>query len=250
MLSKIKIFFINDVCNHDDTFITSISECNKIWIFNAAKEEYKIRELKDMDHIISNCMDDYFIYFLERNKGRIAQWNTQTDETDYIEIDYSLISEQNMNQVLNIRDYGCVYSLFRNNCIYICTDIGNVCLKISLDERKAHTVFEGTYGLSPRSGNSKLRIVGDNIVFFCGTESSFISIDKEDIITKEKVLMKENMLADLKKEASKERILEEDFRLCNIDMLLNLTQDKPKHRDEGSAGVVGTTVYEMIKGEV
>ncbi len=243
------IFFNNDSCKYGNNFVSYISETKILIIFDILKQQINIKELASKyNNIISICNDNDIIFCIEHITGNIICWNIKTNKISYIKISYKNIAKESLNQILDIRHYGFVHSIFRNNSIYVCPDLGNICIKIDLETKSAYTVIENyqKQNLDNKYLNSKIHLVGQKLYFFYGIESTFITIDEDGMIKKDKILLNEEELALLRKEMLEEAIMEEDIRICDIKLLI---EKNLKQEEEYNLEKVGYKIFKQIKGD-
>lgn len=244
---SVNVFFNNEVCKCGDYFVGLISETTTLVVFEPDKKKVQEKRLGfKFNNIISICNEGNNIFCLERSTGNIVCWNMDSNKITYTEINYENITEEILDEIINIRHQGRVYSVFKNNSIYLCPDLGNAIIRIELEAKSAYTVIKPTENLKKKYLNSKMYLVNDKLSFFYGAESAFITIDEKGTIEKERIVFKESEIISLKKEMLEEVVMEEDPRICDITLLIERCSGKERRRELKK---IGDKIFTEIKGD-
>ncbi len=246
--NEFKVYFNNQSCCCGEYFVNFISETKIIILFNTVKQKISIKRLDDgYQNIIAICSNGNNLYCLERATGNIINWNIKSNTITYLNISYGNIDANSLSEILNIRYQGSVYSVFRDNNIYLCPDLGSVCIKIDMKTKNAYALIEDTLqSLADRYLNSKIHLIDGKVIFFHGAESSLVTVDKEDVIKKEEILLSEEEIKLLKKEIMEEVVMEEDFRICDLKLFAEMNLKGKRSSDLENTG---NRIFRMIKGE-
>lgn len=245
--NPVNVFFNNDACKCEDYFISFISDTKTLIAFDIDKNKIYEKRLEfNFNNIISICNEGNNIFCLERSTGNIICWNISSNKITYIEINYKNIPEEDLNEIINIRHQGRIYSVFKNSNIYICPDLGNISIRIELETKNAYIVIKAAENLTKKYLNSKMRLVDGKLSFFYGAESAFITIDEKGIIEKERILLTEDEIISLKKEMLEEELMEEDSRICDITLL---TEKNSKKERQKNFKKIGYRIFTEIKGD-
>ncbi len=244
---SVNVFFNNDTCKCGDYFVSFISDTKTLIVFEPNKKKIQKKKLEfRFNNIISICNEGNNIFCLERSTGNIVCWNMDSNKITYTEINYENIAEEILDEIINIRHQGRVYSVFKNNSIYVCPDLGNASIRIELEAKSAYTVIKPTENFEKKYLNSKMYLVNDKLSFFYGAESAFITIDEKGTIEKERILFKESEIISLKKEMLEEVVMEEDPRICDITLLIERCSEKERRRELKK---IGDKIFTEIKGD-
>ena len=246
--NEVKVYFNNQSCRCGEYFVNFISETKIIVLFNTAKQKINIKRLDNgYQNIIAICSNGNNLYCLERGTGNIINWNIKSNTITYLNISYGDTDTNSLSEILDIRYQGSVYSVFRDNNIYMCPDLGSVCIKIDMKTKKAYTLIENTLqSLDNRYLNSKIHLIDEKVMFFYGAESSLVTVDKEDVIKKEDILMSEEEIRSLRKEIMEEVVMEEDSRICDLKLFAEMNLKKKRSSDLKNTG---NRIFRMIKEE-
>lgn len=241
----VNVLFNNDACKCGDRFVSFVSETKTLVVFEPDKRKIQEKKL-EFNNIISICNEGNDIFCLERSTGNIICWNIDSDRITYIEINYKNIARESLDEIVNIRHQGRVYSVFKNNSIYICPDLGNTIIRIELETKNAYIVVEDTENSEKKYRNSKMRLADGKLNFFYGIESAFTTIDEKGTIEKERILLTEDEIISLKKEMLEEVIMEEDSKICDITLLVERCSKQGKREEEKK---IGDKIFTEIKGD-
>ncbi len=246
--NKTNVFFNNQSCRCGENLINFISETKIILVLNLVKQKIRIKRLDDwFQNIIAICGNGNDIFCLERATGNLIKWNIISDNITYLEINYENADTNSVSEILNIRYQGSVYSVFRDNHIYLCPDLGSVCIEIDMKTKSAYTLIEnGAQSSDSRFLNSKMHLAHGKINFFYGAESSFVTIDEKDLIKKEEILLSEEEIKMLRKEIMEEAVMKEDSRICDAKLFIEMNLKQEKLSDVENAG---NRIFRKIKGE-
>ncbi len=178
------LFYSTFVQNVSKIFML-LAESNTLVEYSTTENKFctRILDQKD-DAFISIAQAENDIWFVSRRTGEITKVSLHDWQVQSYQIDYSAVSSEARDSILNIRENGYVYSVYKNNQLYLVPDVGNYMIRICLNDFCAEQVQISVMNEYKMQGtNGKLTLCNNNIYCHMQCYNGIVCIDENDRVT-------------------------------------------------------------------